>query len=150
MPKIPYKNKAMKINTLLIVAALLAGLTSCGGDHLCYTPIGPTNFSIEPNSASYSNLNHVGGYLYLTGGHRGVVVVRTGLDEFVAYERTCPNDSTTAVEISADYGEAILECPECHSLFSVYADGAPMNGNVSPCPLYKYSTTYDGRDLWVY
>ena len=109
-----------------------------------------TNFTIEPNSAYYSGLNNVGGYMYFTGGHRGVVVVRTAYDQFVAYERTCPADSTSRVEISEEFGSSVLECPDCHSCFSVYADGVPLDGSATPCPLYQYSTSYSGGQLWVY
>jgi hypothetical protein len=137
-----------RILLFLITAALLAA--ACGRETRCYVPIGLTNFSIDPNSAYYPGLNYVGGYMYLTGGHRGVVVVRTSFDSFVAYERTCPADSTSAVAISDEYGSALLECPECHSLFIVEADGYPMEGSATTCPLYQYGTTYSGGELWVY
>lgn len=113
-------------------------------------PIGLTNFKIEPNAAYYSGLNNVGGYMYLTGGHRGVVVVRQAYDQFVAYERTCPADSTSAVKVSDEWGSAILECPQCKTRFIVDADGMPMDGGATSCPLYQYSTSYSGGVLWVY
>lgn len=135
---------------LLPLLPLLLLALSCGPDSRCFVPIGPANFSIEPLSAAHYGLNHVGGYEYLTGGHRGIVVIRTGYEDYVAYERTCPLDSTEAVSISEEWGEAVLECPHCHSLFSVYGDGAPMTGSLTPCNLFKYGTTFDGRTLWVY
>ncbi|MBP5189919.1 MAG: hypothetical protein J6031_03270 [Bacteroidales bacterium] len=133
-----------------LAALLILLLASCGKDNRCYVPIGMTNFTIEPNSAYYSGLNVVGGYMYFTGGHRGVIVVRTTYDHFAAYERTCPADSTTAVNISEEYGSAVLECPKCHTLYVVDADGYPMDGGATTCPLYQYSTTYSGGQLWVY
>lgn len=133
---------------LLLVLSTIA-LTSCGREQRCNVPIGMTNFTIEPNSAYYSGLNNVGGYMYLTGGHRGVVVIRTAYDQFVAYERTCPADSTSAVEVTSEWC-FILECPKCHTLFAVNADGYPMDGGATACPLYQYSTAYSGGILSVY
>ncbi len=130
---------------------LLASINvACERDGQCSVSIGSTNFTIEPNSAYYYGLNNVGGYMYLTGGHRGVVVVRTAYDRFVAYERTCPDDNTSAVVVSGDWGSAILECPECHSCFIVEAEGMPLEGSATSCPLYQYSTMYSGGILYVY
>ena len=141
----------MKSRVIYLAAAIAVfAVAACGHEKRCNVPIGLTNFNIEPNSAYYSGLNNVGGYMYLTGGHRGVVVVRTAYDHFVAYERTCPADSTTAVEISDEYGSALLECPKCHTLFIVEADGYPMDGGATSCPLYQYSTLYSGGVLSVY
>lgn len=140
------KNRVLPLLSALFLFVLFSGCK----ERQCFVPIGLTNFEIEPNSSYYSGLNNVGGYMYLTGGHRGVVVVRLALDRFVAYERTCPADSTTAVEITDDWGSALLECPKCHTCFIVDADGMPMDGGATACPLYQYSTSYSGGVLWVY
>jgi nitrite reductase/ring-hydroxylating ferredoxin subunit len=129
---------------------LLLSFAACKREERCAVPIGITNFKIEPNAAYYSGLNNVGGYMYLTGGHRGVVVVRQAYDQFVAYERTCPADSTTAVRVSEEWGSALLECPKCKTCFIVASDGMPMDGGATTCPLYQYSTSYSGGILWVY
>lgn len=141
----------MQRNKLLFCLALFLLLSvSCDRENSCNVPFGITNFQIEPNTAYYTGLNNVGGYMYFTGGHCGVIVVRTAYDHFVAYERTCPVDSTTAVEISPSYGSSILECPVCHSCFVVEADGVPLDGSATSCPLYQYSTSYSGGVLYVY
>ena len=135
-------------NSWLLLATLF--LAACGKDTVCNVPIGLTNFQIEPNSALYYGLNNVGGYEYLTGGHRGVIVVRIARDQFVAYERTCPEDGTTPVVVSDDWGSALLECPACHSCFITETDGLPMEGSATKCPLYQYGTTYTDGILYVY
>lgn len=124
-------------------------LSGCGKNENCAWTIGLTDFSIDPNSALYSGLNVVGGHMYLTGGARGVIVVRTAYDHFVAFECSCPLDGA-AVEITADWGASLLECPECHSLFIAETDGMPMDGSATTCPLYQYNTSYNGGILYVY
>ena len=129
---------------------LLFLLLSACGKNDCHVTIGETNFSIRPNEAEYYGLNNPGGYLYLTGGHRGIVVVRLAYDRFVAFERTCPEDNSTPVEISSDWGSSLLECPQCHSCFVVENDGIPLDDAATSCPLYQYNTIYSGGELWVY
>lgn len=134
----------------ILMMLSLALLTGCKHEHVCNTPIGDANCRIEPNSPLYHGLNVVGGYEYLVGGHKGLIVVRTSYDEFVCYERTCPNDHDTPVNVSSDWGSSVLECPVCGSRFSTYTDGVPLDGSVTPCPLYQYSTRYDGSYLYIY
>jgi len=132
---------------LLLLAALLVG--SCGRNE-CSVSIGATNFSIEPNSAAYYGLNNPGGYMYFSGGHRGVVIIRLSYDSFVAYERTCPDDNKTPVSVSQEWGSSVLECPSCHSRFLVEGEGMPLDGSATACPLYQYSASYSGGVLWVF
>ena len=133
---------------ILVIAATMTLCVSCGGDKQCNVSIGATNFSIEPN-VTYG-LYNVGGFQYFTGGYRGVVVVRTGYDRFAAFERACPEDNNTAVVVSEEWGSTMLECPTCHSCFIVEADGMPLDGSATRCPLYQYNTTYSGGVLYVY
>lgn len=113
-------------------------------------PIGITNFEIYPNDSYYSGLNNVGGYMYFTGGYRGVVVIRLAYDQFVAYERSCPIDNTSAVVAYSDWGGQLLECPSCHTIFVTANDGLPLDGGATSCPLYQYNTSYSGGVLVVY
>lgn len=140
--------------TLTLGCTALLGLTlfliACRRENSCNTPIGETNFSVQPNSAMYPGLNNVGGYQYFVGGHRGIVVIRTYVDEFVAYERTCPLDTNTQLWVSDSLGSAVLECPKCGSKFSSYTDGVPLKGSATSCSLWEYTTSFNGTDLYIY
>lgn len=131
----------------LALLALL-WLASCDKEKRCYVPIGDATCQLDPNSPLYAGLNSCDGYEYLVGGYNGIVVIRTGWNDFVAYERSCPVD-TGRLEISPDNGNLILQCPKCGSRFSTFAGGAPVTGNTSPCYLYQYGTYYDGRILYI-
>ena len=137
-----------RLAAMALVAAV--ALSACRRDSACRVPAGEATFSLYPDEATYHALNIVGGYEYFVGGHRGVVVVRTQQDAFVAYERSCPLDTNTQVSVSADLGSAVLECPKCHSRFSTFTDGVPLQGSATPCSLFQYSTMYDGDRLYVY
>ena len=144
------------------LAALLGFLFSlpfagCERTGACHVPIGDVGFTIQPNDAMYSDLSCVGGSCLLRYGpygqyvgHVGVIIVRTGLDDFVAYEATCPLDTNTALQISDSLGSAVIECPRCGSLFSTYTDGVPLAGSATSCSLFSYQTIYNGKDLTIY
>jgi len=137
---------------LLLTGAALLLLAACDRERVCHTVSGLTNITIRPNEAGrYAALNNVGGYLYLTGGNSGVIVVRTGYDSFLAYERACPSGDGDRVTISGDdWGSDVLVCPTCGSQFLTAADGMPLDGSTTPCPLFQYSTSYDGTTLYIY
>lgn len=116
----------------------------------CNTPIGDAHCQIEPNSPLYNAINNVGGYVYLVGGHHGLVVIRTSYADFVCYERTCPHCLDIAVEADNEWGGGVMKCPKCGSKFSTYTDGMPLDGSLTQCPLYEYSTSYDGEFLYIY
>lgn len=140
------------LGTLLSAAFLSVGIMLCTAcePNNCHVTIGNANFSCNPNSAAYPGLNHVGGYEAFTGGHRGIMVIRLSQTDFVAFERTCPCDNNSRVDISPDYGCMALQCPTCGSLYSVNDFGYPMSGSSSSCPLHQYTTNYTGGTLYVY
>lgn len=129
---------------------VLLSLSGCDESKRCKVKAGETNFNFDPNSAAYSRLNTVGGYEYFVGGNRGVVVVRTSLYSFVAFDRTCPEDGTSQLSVSDDWGSALMECPTCGSRFNVYGDGAPIDGSATRCFLYQYRTRMDDGLLYIY
>lgn len=107
------------------------------------------NFVINPNTTEYIELNAPGGWVYLTGGYRGILVYRLSMTEFLAYERTCPWDpSATGSRIEVDESGIICVCPVCHSTYSIL-DGIP-NGGPSTYLLKQYRTTYANELLYVY
>jgi nitrite reductase/ring-hydroxylating ferredoxin subunit len=99
----------------------------------------------------YSELNIVGGWVYLTAEQpsRGIIVYRFSMDEFRAYERTCPYDPDHAaarVEVEATDVTAVDSL--CGSKF-LLTDGQPFKGPAT-LPLKQYQTYYDGNTLHIY
>lgn len=135
---------------LCLAVGLLVAVwaTSCGKDYMCNVPFGDATCQIDPNSPLYPGINNCDGYEYLIGGYQGIVVVRTGWNDFAAYERTCPADSGQ-LEMAEGYGNIVLECPRCHSQFNTFDDGAPLSSSKTYCYLYQYGTHYDGRTLYI-
>lgn len=102
-----------RIYVLILMIALL-GAGSCSK-----SPVNPeitpaiVQINIDPNSTFYQQLNTVGGWVYIKNGDRGaylssssrgVIIYRSGIDTFKAYDRIPPNSpnqcgSTTALVV---------------------------------------------------
>ncbi len=98
------------------------------------------DFTIDLNKPEYVDLSVPGGYLYLTGGFRGIVVYRVDFDEFKAYERACPYDPDCGrVNVIPDSLIAVDSC--CGSEFSLKYDGVVLKGPARE-PLMQYKAIY--------
>ena len=128
---------------LILVVALFTG---CKGDKVCNTPMGDASCQLD--LMQYPNLIGGNGYEYIVGGYQGLAVIRISTEDYAAYERTCPHDRGR-LEFSKDYGNTVLECPDCHSRFNAFADGVPLEGSQTSCSLYQYSTHYASGTLYI-
>jgi hypothetical protein len=107
------------------------------------------NFFLDPNSTEYLPLNASGGWVYVTGGYRGILIYRLTQTEFLAYERTCPYDpDTPTARIEMEPSFTTMLCPACKSRY-IILDGTPFEGP-SVYLLKQYHTQYDGVLLYVY
>ena len=135
--------------TLFILC--LFGLGSCVKENPVneLIPYVRVNFQINPNSIEYDNLNIVGNYTYVTGGHRGIIIYHATLNEYKAFERTAPynypNDAHCRVEV--DDSGLIAEDP-CSDNKYILLDGSIYEGSGS-LPLKQYKTYFDGTYLYV-
>ncbi len=107
------------------------------------------NLNIDVGSTMYIELNTIGGWVYLTGGYKGILVYRLGVDEFVAYDRACPHDPfEDCARITMDASN--ITCSDtscCGSSFNII-DGGVTTGP-STLPLKRYYTYYDGNLLTI-
>ena len=129
---------------LFLTLLLLAG---CNPDR-CHSYFGQGG-TIDITMPEYSELQTVGGALTLRGGHSGIFVTRTSYTTFVAFDCTCPNEGDVRLLPDDEWGNSVLTCPTCLSRFNAL-DGTPLTGSATPCPLYEYTTSFDGRELSIY
>lgn len=133
----------------LYAVALLLLLSACRKNKECDVPIGNASFTIDLRSADAAHLTDIGGYVYASGGNKGVCVLHVSANEYNAFERTCPHDHDVAVEVDSESGGLVLQCPKCGSRF-LATDGMPLEGSVTSCYLYQYSASLDGYYLHVW
>jgi len=134
----------------LISGFILFLITGCKKEEQAIDiPYVYVNFSLNPNSTEYINLNVVNGWETVTGGYQGILIFRSSINEFVAFERACPYDPLTpGAQIRVEASGITCFCPICKSRF-IMTDGTPFEGP-SHFPLKQYTTTYDGYLLYIY
>lgn len=109
----------------------------------------PIDIYLDINNANYNDLNVIGGYVYLTGGYKGLIVYRSSYDSFVALERACPYHPTGDCErLVVDTSGLTVSDPVCGSRFLIL-DGSIVNGPATR-PAATYHTLFDGIYLRIY
>lgn len=138
----------MKKNLTLLI--IFSGLSFfCKKDNSGGIPNVAVNIYIYTTDPSFVNLNVIGGWVYITGGVKGIVVYRKNNDEFMAYERNCTyKPELSCARINVDASNIMAEDTCCGSKF-VLTDGSVVNGPAS-FPLKKYQTKYEGNSLHIY
>lgn len=134
----------MKLRLVFLFAIILF-LNSCNKDKMNPVPNISFDMTININLPSYNELNGVGGWCYVNGGSRGIVVYRKSIEEFVAFDRHSPMDpdGTCFLPLFIDSNNFLQLNDTCNNAkFSLY-DGSPIaNSNFG---LRQYATTFDGN-----
>lgn len=141
----------MKLPIILMLALVLAsGTFSCRKNKLHPVPSIPFDISININLPTYSALTGVGGYAYVDGGSKGIVVYRMNTYEFVAFDRHSPaNDGECAKPLENDEENFLILRDSCSGATFSLIDGSPVSG--SDFGLRKYITVFDGNtNLRIY
>ena len=84
-----------------------------------------------------TQLNYVGGYEYFTGGVSGIVVYRSDMNSYLAYDRACPHDWQDGGRVEV-INSIFLYDSLCGSMFNIL-DGSPIGGPATGF-LRPYST----------
>ena len=153
-----------KVKNFLILALLLLSITGCRKSELDVIPDVLVDFTIDIQDPAFLALQAITNYVlvdqytnnfgYRSAGFdgNGIIVYRSGMDEFLAYDRTCPHDyALNGLSIAVDtiaYENYVI-CPECNSKYVLPSFGAPSEGP-SRYPLKIYRTSFDGRFVRVY
>ena len=113
-------------------------------------PYVAVNIYVDTGSPSFVNLTVVGGWVYITGGNRGIVLYRKSPSEFMAYERTCsykPSDANAKVDVDLSTN-LFLQDASCGSKFLI-TDGSVQSAPAA-YPLKHYNTSFDGQIVNIY
>lgn len=139
--------RIFRVLIFLIIAITV--INSCKKNDDNGVPITAVDIYLYTNNPSFSSLYAVGGWTYITGGVRGVLIYRKSNSEFMAYDRNCTYQSSepcATVHVDATNILAVDTC--CNSKFSIY-DGSVTQGPAG-LPLKAYNTTFDGNVLHIY
>ena len=108
------------------------------------------NFYVNTTDPGFIDLNGVGGWVYVTGGSKGIIIYRKSVTEFMAFDRHCPyhpSDACSRCEVDTTNNLFVFDnC--CGSKFLI-TDGSVQQGPAY-VPLKSYYTSFDGLILHVY
>jgi hypothetical protein len=121
--------------------------SKCNNQNQHPVPFVPVDVTIDMQLPSYSNLQGVGGWTYLNGGSRGIIVYRKAIDEFVAFDRHAPSDpeGSCPIALYPDDQNFLQLIDSCNNaVFSLY-DGSPVSNSIFG--LRQYATQFNGNNL---
>jgi len=138
------------IKNLFIVLFLFAFFNwGCKKRKNTVIPYIPVNIYIYPSDPNFNRINTPGGWVYLSGGSRGIIVYRRSNEEFVAFDRHCTYDTENScgqVEVTSSQITAIDSC--CMSEF-VLTDGSVVKSPAT-VPLQTYQVSFNGNELHIF
>jgi nitrite reductase/ring-hydroxylating ferredoxin subunit len=156
--------KQSKISLFFIVLLLLVLLYSCKKNKNDVIPNVYIDFTINLNDPEFISLTSVGESVTVNrntnnfgvraaGFASNGIIIHRGIDEFFAYDRTCPHDyalNESAIKIEIDKSSSMFAvCPECKTKYGLPVNGTPVEG-AGRYPLKNYKTSFDGRYLRVW
>lgn len=129
---------------ILIAIFLLAGCK----ENNSVVPLVSVDFSVNINNASYFELTNITGWVYVTGGSRGIIIYRNNIDQFTALDRHAPYNAEEGCRVFVLEDEITLK-DECSESSWLILDGSLISGPAEQ-PLKQYSTQFNGSILRVY
>ncbi len=139
--------KSKFVFRLFSALMLVVLLTTCRREEQI-VPNVAVNITLYINDPQNVSLTTIGGWLYVNGGNRGIVVHRVSQNQFVAFDRTCPyRPDETASQVSVDSSNVILEDRSCGSKF-LLSDGSAIQ-TPALVPLKAYTTAFDGNAIRI-
>lgn len=136
------------IHFLLIIIFMFGVPYSCDTDDDDLIPYVYVDFTIDILSTFYTELSSVGGYVYVTGGYKGILIYRLSMDEFLAFDRCCSYEPLVPCERIEMEPSGLTMIDSCCGSRFLILDGSPIEGPATK-PLRPYRTFFDGRYLRV-
>jgi hypothetical protein len=152
-----------KIIFFLIAIAFTMSLSSCNKKNDVIPDV-TIDFRLDINDPEFTDLASFGGIalvnsktnnlgIYAAGYNGNGIIVFSGVEEFYAYDRTCPHDYATgglSIKVNIDPTNSLNAiCPQCSTNYALAAGGTPSKG-IGRYPLKNYKTSFDGRYVRVW
>jgi nitrite reductase/ring-hydroxylating ferredoxin subunit len=82
---------------------------------------------LDTSLPSNNNLTVIGGWIYVNGGSKGIVVFRRSNDEYVAFDRNCTYQPANKCAVKVESSNLIVTDACCGSRFQL-TDGIVIKG----------------------
>lgn len=135
--------KVLKLLPYVLVIVFGTTFSSCRKNSSHPVPDTPFNITIYINLPSYSNLESIGGWAYVNGGSKGIVVYRSSYDQFIAFDRHSPAEEGTCAQALTVNADNFLQLDDlCSGAKFSLLDGSSISG--SKYGLRRYDVIWDG------
>ena len=115
-----------QVQLLALVLLIFVVCTSCR-DRNRNIPFIQTDFELNLNLPTYQNLNVPTGWIYVSGGSRGIIIYRHTQDQFVAFDRHSTFEVDAGCQVDVLEDNITIEDP-CSGSQWLIIDGSVMNG----------------------
>ncbi len=137
----------------IILLLVFTSLYSCNDKNVT-SPIPniPFDFTLNLSLPLYEPLMFpMGGIVFVSGGSKGIAILRVSTDQFVVYDRHCPykTEEGCIVVEDPDNIAVLIDDACCSSRFNMINGGLPDNGP-AVVGLKSYKYTFNGSILRVY
>ena len=137
------------LNRFFIVIFILTIISvSCKKDTTTKVPNIAVNISIPIGSYVYRNLTTIGGWVYVTGGYKGIIIYRKDNETFMSYDRACPYHPTDNCSLIKVESSGLIAVDSCCGSRYYLSDGSVLKGPAT-VPLKSYYTTFDGNYITI-
>jgi len=134
---------------LFFIISINLLLTSCKEKEPYPIPNVPVNIILNLDLPSNQNLNVTGGWTYISGGSKGIIVYRN-FDEFIALDRHSTYDSgNNCAIVSVDSINYFLLNDSCSESQYNIQDGTVVKGPAK-WGLKRYNSSWNGSTVQIF
>ena len=130
----------------VLISLLLIG-SGCRNRDINRVPEVPVNIAINIYQPDFFNLTVPSGWVYITGGSRGIIVYRKSTTEFVALERHSPFQPEDNCAVVVNEDNVIVTDP-CSDSQWLITDGTIVQGPTAMA-LETYRTSFSDPILYI-
>ncbi|MEO8067396.1 MAG: hypothetical protein ABI599_06855 [Flavobacteriales bacterium] len=134
---------------LIGLSAAILFIAGCKKEQRSGVPYTQVDIQFNVNNPAYVDLQVPSGWIYITGGSRGIIVYRKTMDEFVAMDRHCPYRPEDGCQVFVDDTQVTVRDTICCGSAFLIVDGS-VTGQPAATGLQQYNTTFNGTTLRIY
>jgi Rieske Fe-S protein len=139
------------IKKVVFIVALLSFL-GCVENNLPENCIRPTSFSTTKSleNPEFNQARTINGTAEILGGFKGILVINVGLEEFLAYDKICPNNDCNSPMVFNTTSIPVLECLCDGSKYGISKGiGGASQTPGFECPAIEYNVVKFGSSIRI-
>ncbi|MCH2198356.1 MAG: hypothetical protein MK081_06205 [Flavobacteriales bacterium] len=133
-----------RLSVLFLIVLALSG-SRCNEE--TQIPFVQVNFQIDTNLPAYIDITAPAGWVYTSGGSRGLIIYRKNQDEFLVFDRHSTYNIDDGCQVTVDDDNILISDP-CSESQWVIVDGSVANGPAGR-GLHQYNTIWSPPVLTV-